>query len=70
MTSAGEGWAMSTRRMVIHDEECEAGLYEGGVCICVAVDADGGRYDAYDRPVYGEDPSSHDGRLSGPSLDW
>lgn len=56
------------RRTVIHDEECEAD--EGGVCICAAVDADGGRYDAYDRPVYGEDPSSYDGRLSGPSLDW
>ncbi|OYP10134.1 hypothetical protein CFC35_41630 [Streptomyces sp. FBKL.4005] len=61
---------MSTRRRpVVHDEECEAGLFEGGVCICAAGDV-GDRYDAYDCPVYGEEPSSYDGRLSGPSLDW
>ncbi|MER5549678.1 hypothetical protein ABT072_46620 [Streptomyces sp. NPDC002589] len=59
---------MSTkRRPVVHDEECDAALFEDGVCVC---GDDVGRYNTYDRPVYGEEPSSHDGRITGPSLDW
>ncbi|MEH0424776.1 hypothetical protein [Streptomyces sp. B21-083] len=60
---------MVRRGPLDHDEECELLMYEGGICTC----PDGGespRWDTYDVPVYGEEPSTHDGRLAGPALDW
>ncbi|MGW2456801.1 hypothetical protein ACWCTA_36560 [Streptomyces sp. NPDC001704] len=53
-----------------HDEECELLMYEGGICTCPDEDELPPRRDTCDVPVWGEEPSTHDGRLAGPALDW
>lgn len=45
-------------------------MYEGGICTCPDEDELPPRWDTYDVPVWGEEPSTHDGRLAGPALDW
>ncbi|MGC0212029.1 hypothetical protein [Streptomyces levis] len=56
-------------RRFSHDEECELLMYEGGICTCPDEDDPPPRY-PYDGPVWGEEPSAHDGRFAGPALDW
>jgi hypothetical protein len=63
------GECSMSERPVIHDEECDAALYEGATCACND-DDESGRRAFYDVPVYGEEPSSHDGRPAGPAMDW
>lgn len=59
---------------MMHDEhdptnqECDKNAYDGGFCTCNLTVSD-----SYDYVEYGDDdpePSSHDGRLAGPALDW
>ncbi|MDJ0345518.1 hypothetical protein QMK19_33780 [Streptomyces sp. H10-C2] len=60
---------MLRRGSLDHDEECELLMYEGGICTCPDED-EPPRWDTYGAPVHGEEPSTHDGRLAGPALDW
>lgn len=58
---------MTTRQF--HEEACEKALYEEGICTCEK-NSSLPRYRHGDEPVYGEEPSSYDGRTHGPAMDW
>lgn len=57
-----------TRRQ-FHEDECAKALYgDQGICTCDETNIPRNQYG--DEPVYGEEPSSYDGRTHGPALDW
>lgn len=64
-SAVGEPWK---GKQMAHDnlnEDCEKSMYEDAPCSCEF------RTREYDSAsVRGEGPSSYDGRMAGPSLDW